>query len=459
MRVHRADGRESQPRDVTEQLNPVSPPAPASGLSGPTSELSGEDIKVQREKVCFPRLHSMWQGPKTNFCLMAWLRPSEFWSEASHSSVSTAEPGAGRGRAWSHGPLVTPFPGRAVGARRPTGDQCCPLVRVWKAEGNGEDGGGGGVGWGWAKGESAVLTFIAGDQRPAFGLEVGRDDVTETMGQDVVCFIVDVLPAVGTGLRDREGSEQEVSPSRSQTRAQATPGGCAGGEGQRSQKATLPPAPPQLCARHCLGHQQPTGASPRRLLGSDRKQTCKLTRVVPSAEHREGKTWGYGTQTPKVGRMEVRETEERASHAECAGKIVPREGSSGAEEAPEKSLKARGKGRWAGLHCGGREEVREGIASPRGLTDLSGRAREADGVYTGEWHALVYSLEREQPQCGNHRWARVEVNVQATMDAGLAPGRGRAVERRGGEGTASGLQGCALGNEQRESRKRKPSED
>lgn len=50
-----------------------------------------------------------------------------------------------------------------------------------------------------------MLTFIARDQRPAFGLEVGRDDITEAVGQDVVCFVEDVLPAVGTGLEDREG--------------------------------------------------------------------------------------------------------------------------------------------------------------------------------------------------------------------------------------------------------------
>lgn len=54
-------------------------------------------------------------------------------------------------------------------------------------------------------GELRALTFIARDQRPAFGLEVGRDDVTEAVGQDVVCFVEDVLPAVGTGLKDREG--------------------------------------------------------------------------------------------------------------------------------------------------------------------------------------------------------------------------------------------------------------
>lgn len=78
------------------------------------------------------------------------------------------------------------------------------------------------------------------------------------MGQDVVCFIVDVLPAVGTGLKDREGGQsRKVSPSRSQSRTQATPGGCVGGEGQRGQKATLPPVPPEL-GTSCLGHRQPT---------------------------------------------------------------------------------------------------------------------------------------------------------------------------------------------------------
>lgn len=35
-------------------------------------------------------------------------------------------------------------------------------------------------------------------------MEVGRDDVTEAVGQDMVCFVVDVLPAVGAGLEDRE---------------------------------------------------------------------------------------------------------------------------------------------------------------------------------------------------------------------------------------------------------------
>lgn len=66
----------------------------------------------------------------------------------------------------------------------------------------------------------------------------------------MVCFIVDVLPAVGTGLKDREGGQsRKVSPRRSQSRTQATPGGCVGGEGQ---KATLPPVPPEL-GTSCLG--------------------------------------------------------------------------------------------------------------------------------------------------------------------------------------------------------------
>lgn len=37
------------------------------------------------------------------------------------------------------------------------------------------------VGSGMRKNQS-MLTFIARDQRPAFGLEVGRDDVAEAMG-------------------------------------------------------------------------------------------------------------------------------------------------------------------------------------------------------------------------------------------------------------------------------------
>lgn len=75
--------------------------------------------------------------------------------------------------------------------------------------------------WGDDGGDSKALTFIARDQRPAFGLEVGRDDVTEAVGQDVVCFVVDVLPAVGTGLKDRqEFKSRKVSSGRSQSTPQ-----------------------------------------------------------------------------------------------------------------------------------------------------------------------------------------------------------------------------------------------
>lgn len=54
-----------------------------------------------------------------------------------------------------------------------------------------------------------MLTFVAGDQHPAFGLEVGWDEVTESMGQDVVCFVVYVLPTMGTGLKRQRGREGE----------------------------------------------------------------------------------------------------------------------------------------------------------------------------------------------------------------------------------------------------------
>lgn len=50
-----------------------------------------------------------------------------------------------------------------------------------------------------------MLTFIAGDQHLAFALEVGRDEVADSMGQDVVCFVVDVLPTMGTGLKGQRG--------------------------------------------------------------------------------------------------------------------------------------------------------------------------------------------------------------------------------------------------------------
>jgi hypothetical protein len=53
----------------------------------------------------------------------------------------------------------------------------------------------------------STLTFVAGNQHLAFGLEVGRDEVAESMGQDVVCFVVDVLPTMGTGLKGQRGRE------------------------------------------------------------------------------------------------------------------------------------------------------------------------------------------------------------------------------------------------------------
>lgn len=56
-----------------------------------------------------------------------------------------------------------------------------------------------------------TLTFITGDQHLAFGLEVGRDEVAESMGQDVVCFVVDVLPTMGTSLKGQRGRESESS--------------------------------------------------------------------------------------------------------------------------------------------------------------------------------------------------------------------------------------------------------
>lgn len=58
------------------------------------------------------------------------------------------------------------------------------------------------------------LTFIARDQRPAFSLEVGWDDVAEAVRQDVVCFVVDVLPPVGTGLKGQKGVREGKAASR-----------------------------------------------------------------------------------------------------------------------------------------------------------------------------------------------------------------------------------------------------
>lgn len=80
--------------------------------------------------------------------------------------------------------------------------------------------------------------------------------------------------------------------------------------------------------------------------------------------------WRSGRQESKPATLRVQDS-------------VPGEGSLGAEEAPAKGLKVRGKGRWVGLDCGGREEVREGTGPAHGgLEDrgdyyLRGHAKEA----------------------------------------------------------------------------------
>ena len=96
-----------------------------------------------------------------------------------------------------------------------------------------------------AREDQPALTFIARDQRPAFGLEVGWDDVTEAVGQDVVCFIVDVLPAVGTGLRDRERFRAGQSGQEVTKQSPAVPGRSAGGERHTEARKprSLPPSP------------------------------------------------------------------------------------------------------------------------------------------------------------------------------------------------------------------------
>ena len=100
-----------------------------------------------------------------------------------------------------------------------------------------------------AREDQLALTFIARDQRPAFGLEVGRDDVTEAVGQDVVCFIVDVLPAVGTGLQDRERLRAGQAGQEATKQGPAVPGSSVGGERQRGagKPRSLPPTPSADC--------------------------------------------------------------------------------------------------------------------------------------------------------------------------------------------------------------------
>ena len=52
-------------------------------------------------------------------------------------------------------PLSPHSLGGAAGAKRPIRDPVLPLVRIWEAEGNGDDGrgfgylGGGDLAWGW----------------------------------------------------------------------------------------------------------------------------------------------------------------------------------------------------------------------------------------------------------------------------------------------------------------------
>jgi len=41
-----------------------------------------------------------------------------------------------------------------------------------------------------------LLTFVAGQELPPIGLQVGGNDVAEAVGQDVLCLVVDVFPAV-----------------------------------------------------------------------------------------------------------------------------------------------------------------------------------------------------------------------------------------------------------------------
>lgn len=168
----------------------------------------------------------------------------------------------------------SPFPGQAHGCQETNqGSRAAPQL-VWKAEGNGDDGSCWGCcGRGRGQG-SAVLTFIARDQRPAFSLEVGRDDVTEAMGQDVVCFIVDVLPAVGTGLKDRDevraGKSAPEGPKAELWQCQVLL--CEEtNRGARKPSSLLPShglAPGSIWGISSLFKQE---QAPGRLLGRDRK--------------------------------------------------------------------------------------------------------------------------------------------------------------------------------------------
>lgn len=138
--------------------------------------------------------------------------------------------------------------------------------------------------------DQSELTFIARNQRPALGLEVGWDDVTEAVGQDVVCFVVDVLPAVGTGLEDRERFRGEESGSGGH---KAEPGSarwfCRRREVQRGQEATFSPIQPRCCAGWASANCESLGSAP----GRGRQPTNIQTNGDPS-KCRKGKTLGYG---------------------------------------------------------------------------------------------------------------------------------------------------------------------
>lgn len=132
-----------------------------------------------------------------------------------------------------------------------------------------------------AREDQPALTFIARDQCPAFGLEVGRDDVTEAVGQDVVCFIVDVLPAVGTGLRDRERLRAEQAGQEATKQGPAVPGRR---EAERGREATFSPTHP-ISRLWELAQGCPWQAA-------DNQQTYKQMRSITSAEEKGHRVMG-----------------------------------------------------------------------------------------------------------------------------------------------------------------------
>lgn len=141
-----------------------------------------------------------------------------------------------------------------------------------------------------AREDQPALTFIARDQRPAFGLEVGRDDVTEAVGQDVVCFIVNVLPAVGTGLRDRERFRAGQSGQEVTKQSPAVPGSSVGAERHRlaGKPHSLPPSPGTMLGISRpweLGRGCPWEAA-------DNQQTYKQTRSITNAGEKGHRVMG-----------------------------------------------------------------------------------------------------------------------------------------------------------------------